>query len=332
MKKQLITILVPVFNEEVVLISFYNSMIKVINKIDRYDFEILFIDDGSTDSSIDIIKRLKEMDDRIGFVSLSRNYGKEIAMVAGFDYLRGEAAVIIDADLQDPPELIPQFIEKWEEGYDDVYAKRLSRKGETYVKKITSRYFYKILSRMSSVSVLEDTGDFRLLSGKALGSIRQIRESERYTKGLFSLIGHRKYCVQFHRAPRAAGVTKWSFFKLINLAIQGITSFSAAPLKLTTILGFIFATIAFIYMIVIVLKTILFGEPVQGYPSLVSIILFLGGVQMISLGIIGEYLGKVFMETKGRPLYFVQEYDSGVKNENITSASDRDQEKITPIL
>ncbi len=332
MKKQLITILVPVFNEEVVLISFYNSMIKVINKIDRYDFEILFIDDGSTDSSIDIIKRLKEMDDRIGFVSLSRNYGKEIAMVAGFDYLRGEAAVIIDADLQDPPELIPQFIEKWEEGYDDVYAKRLSRKGETYVKKITSRYFYKILSRMSSVSVLEDTGDFRLLSSKALGSIRQIRESERYTKGLFSLIGHRKYCVQFHRAPRAAGVTKWSFFKLISLAIQGITSFSAAPLKLTTILGFIFATIAFIYMIVIVLKTILFGEPVQGYPSLVSIILFLGGVQMISLGIIGEYLGKVFMETKGRPLYFVQEYDSGVKNENITSASDRDQEKITPIL
>ena len=332
MKKQLITILVPVFNEEVVLISFYNSMIKVINKIDRYDFEILFIDDGSTDSSIDIIKRLKGMDDRIGFVRLSRNYGKEIAMVAGFDYLKGEAAVIIDADLQDPPELIPQFIEKWEEGYDDVYAKRLSRKGETYVKKITSRYFYKILSRMSSVSVLEDTGDFRLLSSKALGSIRQIRESERYTKGLFSLIGHRKYCVQFHRAPRAAGVTKWSFFKLISLAIQGITSFSAAPLKLTTILGFIFATIAFIYMIVIVLKTILFGEPVQGYPSLVSIILFLGGVQMISLGIIGEYLGKVFMETKGRPLYFVQEYDSGVKNENITSASDRDQEKITPIL
>lgn len=306
--------MVPAYNEEEVLNSFYESTTRVINKIDKYDFELLFIDDGSRDKTLEIIKTLRESDHRISYVSLSRNYGKEIAMVAGFDNLKGEAVVIIDADLQDPPELINQFIEKWEEGYDDIYAQRLSREGETWVKRITSNYYYRVQSRMSSIGVLKDTGDFRLLGSKALASIRQLRESERYTKGLFSLIGHKKYGIKFHREPRFAGKSKWNYFKLIKLAIQGITSFSTAPLKMTTIIGFIFALIAFIYMIIIVLKTILFGDPVQGYPSLVSIVLFLGGIQMISLGIIGEYLGKIFMETKGRPLYFIQEHESGFNN------------------
>jgi len=307
MSKQLITILVPVYNEEEVLNLFYEKTTATINKIDTYNFEILFINDGSKDNTLQKIKDLRKKDSRVRYVDLSRNYGKEIAMAAGFDYTYGNALIIIDADLQDPPELINNMIAKWEEGYDDIYAQRISRKGETWLKKWTSKKFYKLLARSSKVEIQKDTGDFRLLSEKALNSIKKFKESQRYTKGLFSLIGHKKIAIQYNREPRAAGKTKWNYFKLFNLAIEGITSFTIAPLKLATIMGVIFALVSFIYIIYIITKTLLYGDPVQGYPSMISIMLLLGGVQLICLGAIGEYLGRTFLETKKRPLYFINE-------------------------
>jgi polyisoprenyl-phosphate glycosyltransferase len=308
--KKLISIMVPVYNEEAVLTIFYNVLCKTVNKITNYNFEIIFVNDGSKDQTLSILRKLKLEDHRISYLSLSRNFGKEIAMAAGFDYTNGDAVIIIDSDLQDPPELIFEMISKWEDGYDDVYAKRISREGETWLKKFTSRNFYRLLSRISKVDIQRNTGDFRLLSRKAVESIKKFKESERYTKGLFSLIGHKKIAIDFNRNPRAAGKTKWNYRKLFNLAIEGLTSFSTAPLKIFTYLGFIIAIIAFIYTFIIVFKTIVYGEPVRGYPSLVSIVLFIGGIQLISLGIIGEYLGRVFNETKNRPLYLVDEFVS----------------------
>ena len=306
---KLITILVPAYNEESVLPMFYKRLTEVINKL-PYRFEILFVNDGSKDKTIDILHELSEKDKRISFVSLSRNYGKEIAMAAGFDHTKGDALVVIDADLQDPPELIEQMIKKWEEGYDDVYAQRISRQGETWLKKVTSKMFYRLLGKLTRVEIQRDTGDFRLLSRRVIEALKQYKESERYTKGFFSLVGFKKVAIKYHRDPRAAGQTKWNYVKLFNLAVEGITSFTIAPLKLSTFFGFLLSIVAFAYMIVIVAKTIIYGEPVQGYPSLISIILFLGGVQLMSLGIIGEYLGRTFNESKKRPLYFVEEYIS----------------------
>jgi len=230
MEKKLITILVPAYNEEEVVDIFYEKTIEIVNKLNKYDFEILFVNDGSKDNTLEKIKVLKDKDSRIRYVDLSRNYGKEIAMAAGFDYTQGDALVIIDADLQDPPELIEKMVEKWEEGYDDVYAQRISRKGETWLKKYTSKTFYKLLAKTTRVEIQKDTGDFRLLSSKAIESIKKFRESQRYTKGLFSLIGHKKIALPYHRDPRIAGSTKWNYFKLFNLAIEGITSFTTFPL------------------------------------------------------------------------------------------------------
>ncbi|MCG8697979.1 MAG: glycosyltransferase family 2 protein, partial [Bacteroidales bacterium] len=279
---KLITILVPAYNEESVLPMFYKRLTEVINKL-PYRFEILFVNDGSKDKTIDILHELREKDKRISFVSLSRNYGKEIAMAAGFDHTKGDALVVIDADLQDPPELIEQMIKKWEEGYDDVYAQRISRQGETWLKKVTSKMFYRLLGKLTRVEIQRDTGDFRLLSRRVIEALKQYKESERYTKGFFSLVGFKKVAIKYHRDPRAAGQTKWNYVKLFNLAVEGITSFTIAPLKLSTFFGFLLSIVAFAYMIVIVAKTIIYGEPVQGYPSLISIILFLGGVQLMSL-------------------------------------------------
>ena len=307
MEKQLISILVPAYNEEEVLVEFFERTSKVFAKLPEYDFEVLFVNDGSKDNTLNKLKELNKKDARYTYISLSRNYGKEIAMLAGFDTIRGDAIIVMDADLQDPPELIEDMLEKWNEGYDDVFAQRISRKGETWVKKATSKVFYKLLANISNVEIQKDTGDFRLLSRRVIEALKNYRESERYTKGLFSIVGFKKVAIKYHRDPRFAGATKWNYFKLINLAIEGITSFTTLPLKVATFMGFAFALIAFIYMIVIVFKTIAFGEPVQGYPSLISIVLFLGGIQLLSLGVIGEYIGRTFMETKNRPLYFVDE-------------------------
>ena len=229
-------------------------------------------------------------------------------MIAGIDHTDSDALVIIDADLQDPPELIPQMIELWEAGYDDVYAKRRSRAGESWLKKLTSSWFYRILQRSTNVTIQRDTGDFRLLSQRAVEALREFRESERYTKGMFSWIGFKKKEIIYDRDPRLAGETKWNYAKLFNLAIDGITSFTTAPLRIASVFGVIVSLLAFSYIVYLVVRTILFGTDLAGYPSMMAVILFLGGVQLLSLGIIGEYIGRIFVETKRRPLYFIEEY------------------------
>ena len=305
MKK--ITILVPVYNEEEVVEIFYKEIIKVINSIKNYRFEILFVNDGSKDNTLNLIKKMQKKDKIISYIDLSRNYGKEIAMAAGIDNVDADAMIIIDVDLQDPPELIVEMIKYFEEGYDDVYAKRKSREGESFFKKWTSKVFYKFLEKISKIPIQKDTGDFRLLSKKAISSLKQLRESQRYTKGLFSLIGFKKKEILFIRKPRAAGKTKWNYIQLTNLAVEGITSFSIVPLKLTMFLGFFLFLVGIIYLMYVIVKALFFGIDQPGYASLMSVILFIGSLQFIFLGIIGEYVGRMFLETKKRPLYFINE-------------------------
>lgn len=306
MKK--ISLLIPTYNEYDVIKPLYKRLSKLANENSKYNFEFLFINDGSRDKTLEIIKEYSKNDSRIAFVNLSRNFGKEIAMIAGLDHVTGDATVIIDADLQDPPELIPEMIKYWEEGYDDVYAKRNSREGETWFKKTSSQWFYRILQKSTNIPIQIDTGDFRLLDRRCVESLKQIRESQRYTKGMFSWIGYKKKEITYDRDARVAGQSKWNYVKLFNFAIDGITSFTTAPLRISSIIGFIISLIAFIFIIVIVFKTLIFGDPVSGYPSLMAVVLFLGGIQLISLGIIGEYIGRIFNETKQRPLYFIEEY------------------------
>ena len=306
MKK--ISILIPAYNEQDVLEHLYQRLGKLANDNKAYEFEFLFINDGSRDKTLDIIQHYAKTDRRIAYVNLSRNFGKEIAMIAGLDHVTGDATVIIDADLQDPPELIPKMIKYWEAGYDDVYAKRNSRDGETWFKKASSQWFYKILQKTTHIPIQKDTGDFRLLDRRCVEALRQIRESQRYTKGMFSWIGFNKKEITYDRDPRIAGESKWNYIKLFNFAIDGITSFTTAPLRMSSLIGFLVSFIAFIFIVVIVIKTTIYGDPVAGYPSLMAVVLFLGGIQLLSLGIIGEYIGRIFNETKQRPLYFVEEY------------------------
>ncbi|ARZ64980.1 glycosyltransferase family 2 protein [Bacillus wiedmannii] len=304
-----ITILVPAYNEEEVLDQLYSRLTGVFQGIPNYNFEILFVNDGSKDRTLDIIKEFRVNDKRISYVDLSRNFGKETAMIAGLDHAIGDAVIIIDADLQDPPELIPEMIKYWEQGYDDIYAKRRSRSGESWAKKWTAGKFYSLLKKTTRIPIQENTGDFRLLDRRCVEALKKIRETQRYTKGMFSWIGYNKKEILFDRDPRAAGETKWNYFKLMDLAIEGITSFTTAPLRLASFMGFTVSFLAFIYMIWIIIKTLMYGESVSGYPSMMTAILFIGGVQLISIGIIGEYLGRIFNETKQRPLYFVDEYN-----------------------
>jgi polyisoprenyl-phosphate glycosyltransferase len=308
MKK--VTIIVPAYNEEEVLEQLYTRLVTVINEIINYDFELLFINDGSQDSTLSILKDLRREDRRVAYVDLSRNFGKEIAMIAGLDFSEGDAVIFIDADLQDPPELIPDMIRYWEKGYDDVYAKRIARSGESWFKKYSASRFYKLLKKTTRIPIQENTGDFRLLDKRCVEALKQLRESQRYTKGMFSWIGYNKKELTFDRAPRAAGETKWNYLRLADLAIEGITSFTTFPLRLASLIGIVISIISFIYMFIIIAKTLIFGETVSGYPSLMAVILFLGGIQLLSLGVIGEYLGRVFNETKKRPLYFINEYNN----------------------
>lgn len=307
--KKLVTILVPAYNEQDVLHLLYGRLKPIMDEQTNYNFELLFINDGSKDDTLKIIQDLRITDNRVSYVNLSRNYGKETAMMAGLDYATGDSVIIIDADLQDPPELIPQMLEYWEQGYDDVYAKRKSRKGETFFKKFTSKMYYKTLQSMTNIEIQKDTGDFRLLDRRCVEALKSIRESQRYTKGLFSWIGYNKKEILFDRDPRAAGQTKWNYGKLINLSIDGLTSFTTAPLRWAAIIGILISLAGFIYMLVVIFKTIFHGIDVPGYSSTLVIILFLGGIQLIFLGVIGEYLGRAFYETKHRPLYFVDRYN-----------------------
>ena len=315
-EKKLITILVPAYNEEDVLNMLYDRLSNLMDSIANYNFEILFINDGSKDHTLEIMKTLRAHDNRVCYLNLSRNYGKEIAMIAGLDYSKGDAVIIIDADLQDPPELIPEMIKYWEQGYDDVYAKRKSRKGESWLKKFTSKMYYKTLQSVTRIEIQKDTGDFRLLDRRCVEALKQIRESQRYTKGLFSWIGYNKKEILYDRDPRAAGKTKWNYKKLIDLSIDGLTSFTTAPLRWSAITGLLVSFAGFIYMLVIIFKTLIYGVDVPGYASTMVVTLFLGGIQLIFLGIIGEYLGRAFYETKNRPIYFVDTYNED-KETNI---------------
>lgn len=306
--KKLISILIPAYNEQEVLPLLMERLGKLEHDNEKYDFEFLFVNDGSRDKTLSMIERYAKDNPAISYINLSRNFGKEIAMLAGFDYVKGDAMVIIDADLQDPPELIPQMIKYWEEGYDDVYAKRRSRAGESLLKKKTSQWYYKILQSSTRIPIQIDTGDFRLLDRRCIEALKAFRESERYTKGMFSWIGFHKKEVLYDRDPRAAGATKWNYSKLVNLAIDGITSFTTAPLRISTFFGAFVSAVAFLYIVYLVVRPLFGVSTGDGYSSLMAVILFLGGVQLISLGIIGEYIGRIFNESKQRPLYFIEEY------------------------
>lgn len=306
-----ISILIPAYNEEPVLDKLFTRLANLANDTKDYEFEFLFINDGSHDETLNIIRGYAEKDQRVSYVNLSRNFGKEIGMIAGLDHATGDATVIIDADLQDPPELIPQMIKLWEEGYDDVYAKRQSREGESWLKKFTSKMYYKTLQSVTRIPIQEDTGDFRLLDRRVVEALKLFRESQRNTKAMFSWVGFHKKEIFYNRDPRAAGETKWNYLKLVELAIDGITSFTTAPLRISTYAGIVVSGLAFIYLVILVVRTVFFGTDLAGYPSMMAVILFLGGVQLISLGIIGEYVGRIFNETKQRPLYLIEEYHNG---------------------
>ncbi len=307
MKK--VSLLIPAYNEEKVLQLLYKRIKAIIDSLNQYEWEVLFINDGSRDNTLAVLYSIRNQDNRINVLDLSRNYGKEVAMLAGFDYVKGDAVIILDADLQDPPELIPQMLEQWEQGYDDVYAKRNSRKGETFIKKKTSQWFYKILQKSTDIPIQLNTGDFRLLDKSCVQALKQIREANRYTKGMFSWIGYNKKEILFDRDPRAAGETKWNYLKLTSLAIEGITSFTTKPLRISTFIGGFVSMISFIYAIYMLYDTIIYGNDVKGYPSLLVTILFLGGIQLLSLGILGEYIARIFIETKNRPTYFARTYN-----------------------
>lgn len=314
MKK--ISILIPAYNEQEVINTLYDRLNKVIDPIVNYNFEILFVNDGSKDDTLNIIKRYRENDKRISYVSLSRNYGKEIAMAAGFDYTTGDAVIIMDADLQDPPELIPKMIQYWEKGYDDVYAKRISRKGETWFKKWSSKTFYSILQKLTNIQIQKDTGDFRLLDRRCVEAIKKMRETQRYTKGIFSWIGYNKKEILFHRDPRLAGKTKWNYKKLFDLAVEGITSFTIAPLRIASFAGLFTVFSVVLYMLYVLINLIIFKQVVNEYTFVFILLFLLGGIQLTCLGVIGEYLGRIFNETKRRPLYLIDGYN-GEKGKNI---------------
>ncbi|MBK6434964.1 MAG: glycosyltransferase family 2 protein [Rhodanobacteraceae bacterium] len=298
--------MVPVFNESAVLSLLMPRLDAALATI-AADVRVLFVDDGSTDATPQELARIANNDARVGVLRLARNFGKEAAMTAGLDHADADAVVIIDADLQDPPEVIREFWSQFELGADVAYGVRISRAGESWLKRITAATFYRLIDRMSDTPIPRDTGDFRLLSRRAVDALRQLRERHRFMKGLFGWVGFKQVAVRYHREPRAAGASKFNFWKLWNFALEGITSFSTVPLRIATWIGLMTALVAFIYGTVIIAKTLIYGEPVRGYPSLMSVMLFLGGTQLVALGIIGEYLGRMYEESKRRPLYLISE-------------------------
>ena len=306
MKK--ISIIIPAYNEEESLPLLYDRLNKVISNLENYEFEVLFINDGSKDNTLKIIKELREKDARVSYVDFSRNFGKEVAMIAGLDYAKGDCVIFIDADLQDPPELIPKLIKYWEEGYDDVYARRKSRKGETFLKKFTSKMYYKVLQSLTRVEIQKDTGDFRLLDRRCVNALKQLRETQRCSKSMFSWIGYNKKEVLFDRDPRIAGTTKWNYKKLMDLAIDGITSFTTSPLRISTYLSIPTFLALIVYFIYVIIKCITQSVAIQAFQAIILLVLFFAGIQIMLFGIMGEYLGRIFIEVKNRPLYFVDEY------------------------
>ncbi len=312
--KKLITVIIPAYNEEKSLPFMFKRLASLVKNNPAYNFEFLFVNDGSRDQTLEILQKESSTNPWISYLNFSRNFGKEVAVAAGLDHASGDAVVIMDADGQEPPELIPEMIKWWEKGYDDVYARRSSRDHEGIIKRNFSKLYYRMLQKMTRVEIQLDTGDFRLFSRRCVEALKQIRETSRQNKALFSWIGYKKKEIVFDQGERSAGQTKWKFGvlspgnSLLNLAIDGFTSFTTIPLRFVSILGVVVSGAAFIYIVVIILQTLLTDTHLSGYPSMMAVILFLGGIQLISLGVIGEYVGRIFTETKGRPLYLVEEF------------------------
>lgn len=311
-----VTILIPCYNEQASLPLLFEKLDEL-GADNRYAWEFLFVNDGSRDNTLVLLKELSGKDERVRYVSLSRNFGKENAMLAGFDFASGDCLVIMDADLQHPPELIPEMLRLWEEGYEDVYARRKDRGTDSWLRRRLSNTYYRMLQNLSNVDILQNVGDFRLLDRKCINALKQLRETERYTKGMYCWIGFKKTELEFDVAERVAGKSSFSYRRLIKLAANGFTSYTTAPLKVSTYIGMVVSLLSFVLMIISFIKALLYGDPVQGYPTLITVILFLGGVQLLSLGIIGEYLGKVFNETKHRPVYLISETNLSIPHENL---------------
>jgi len=311
MKKK-ITILLPAYNEQDCFPLLEQCMAQVLTDNPAYEWEFLLVNDGSTDATLDHMQRLHHADpDHWSYIDLSRNYGKEVAMMAGFDYAKGDAVIIMDADMQHPISAIPEMLHWWEQGYDDVYAERRSSQ-ESWFKRRTSQCYYTLLQRLTRVPIQKNTGDFRLLDRTCIEALRRMRESERNTKGLYSWIGFRKKGILYDQLERTEGTTKWKFSQLVNLAINGLTSYTVAPLRIAMYTGILVSLLAFAYLVYILISTWLYGDPVAGYPTIMVTILFLGGIQLLTLGILGEYVGRVFNETKQRPGYFVRRYNDQI--------------------
>ena len=304
-----ISVVIPCYNEQEVLPEFHARITAAMEGI-GLPFELVYVNDGSRDGTLALMLQVQAADSRVAVVNLSRNFGKEIALTAGLDHATcSEAVVVIDADLQDPPEVIPALVAAWRQGFDVAYAQRSVRHGESWLKRVTAAGFYRVMQRLGGrVQLPQDTGDFRLMSRRSLDALLQLREQHRFMKGLFAWVGFPSVAVPYDRAPRAAGTTKWNWWKLWNLSLEGITSFTVGPLKIASYMGLGIAFISAVYIVQLLLRTLIFGNPVAGYPSLMAAVLFLGGVQMMMLGVIGEYLGRVFNETKGRPLYIVERH------------------------
>ncbi len=303
----MVSVVVPAYDEAQVLEKFHTRLAATMNAI-GVDWEVIYVNDGSRDRSLDVMHAIKAHDDHVAVLNLSRNFGKEIALTAGLDRAAGDAIVVIDADLQDPPELIPQLLDVWATGIDIVYAQRRSRSGESWLKRQTAFAFYRVMRHLTKIDIPPDTGDFRLMSRRAVDALLQLREHHRFMKGLFAWVGFSSRALPYHREGRAAGLSKWNYWKLWNFALEGITSFTVLPLKIATYLGLGIALLSGLYAVHLVILTLLYGNPVPGYPSLLVAILFMGSTQLIVLGIIGEYLGRSFNEIKHRPLYFVESY------------------------
>ena len=304
-----ISIIVPCYNEEEVLEIFHNKIIEISKRMNA-DFEFIFVDDGSNDKTLKILKEYSKQDKRVRFVSFSRNFGKEAAMYAGLKESTGDYVAIMDADLQDPPDLLPEMYETVKSGeYDCVATKRKTRKGEPILRSFFSRLFYKIINKMSETEIVDGARDYRLMTRRMVDSILDVTEYNRFSKGIFSWVGFNTKWIAYDNVERAAGRTKWSFGKLFVYSLDGITAFSTKPLIISAVVGLLFCLLAFLMIILIIAKTVFYGDPVSGWPSMVCIVLFVSGVQLFCLGIMGQYMSKEYMEIKGRPIYVVRETD-----------------------
>ena len=311
MKKEKLSVVVSCYNEEEALPLFYKEIKKIEKEMKSLDFEYIFVDDGSKDKTLSIIKDFSKKDKRVKYLSFSRNFGKESAMYAGLKYSKGDYITVMDADLQDPPSLLKEMYSYIkDEGYDQVATRRINRKGEPIIRSFFARMFYKIINKMSKIEMVDGARDFRLMKREVVDSILSLNEYNRYSKGLFSFVGYNTKWISYNNTPRVAGKTKWSFWKLFKYAIEGITAFSTAPLAFASFLGVIMCLVALIFIIIIIVKTIIYGDPVGGWPSLACIILFTSGVQLLCIGIIGQYISKIYLESKNRPIYIVKEKDN----------------------